>query len=359
MKADGAFRFGSRALGALWLLVVPALLALIFVRKALPSPLSATAPEAVRVLATNPFSTGVALFVLFSLVIRGWLEHLPGARFFSARMAPPEARGAFHRERRSQGWKRAPLAWALALGALALAGVLVRSRVVQAYRVESSSMLPTLRAGTIVAASRLEYRPFGSEAARTPERGDVIVFERGDTPGDEVVKRVIGLPGDHLSFRDGFPSINGWEVPHCDAGRYAEVGPTGVTDGRLVVEFLGSRSYLTVYTAFSRAADDYDVKAGEVFVLGDNRNQSSDSRFWVGNKPEGLPIARVSGRIVRLLSLSRRDQTPTLDGFLQPFELTPNVIGVDVRSLRIGIETCVRGRPKSTEPPARSVALAG
>lgn len=112
-------------------------------------------------------------------------------------------------------------------------------------RVESISMQPTLYAGNFVLVNKLAYK------LGTPGRGDIIVFRYPPDPQQvPYIKRVIGLPGDHVHIVDGKVYIN----------------------GNLLQE-----PYLTVTT--NRGAD-WTVPPNSLFVMGDNRNNSSDSRAW-------------------------------------------------------------------------------
>jgi signal peptidase I len=123
-------------------------------------------------------------------------------------------------------------------------------------RVESISMQPTLYAGDYVIVNKIAYK------LGTPERGDVIVFRFPPDPAREpYIKRVIGLPGDHLHIEDGKVYIN----------------------GELLIE-----PYLRVQT---ERGGDWTVPEDSLFVMGDNRNNSSDSRAW-GMVPEENIIGR-------------------------------------------------------------------
>lgn len=112
-------------------------------------------------------------------------------------------------------------------------------------RVESVSMQPTLYAGNFVVVNKLTYR-FG-----TPERGDIVVFQFPPNPAqDPYIKRVVGLPGENLRIENGKVYIDG-------------------------VRFF--EPYLTEDTM---QGGNWDIPEDAVFVMGDNRNNSSDSRSW-------------------------------------------------------------------------------
>jgi len=111
-------------------------------------------------------------------------------------------------------------------------------------RVDGESMEPTLVSGEYVIVSRLSYR-LGS-----PQRGDIIVFHFPRDPKEEYIKRVIGLPGDVVEVNNGSVFVNGQPL---------------------------DETYLHVKTNY---VGTWDVPAGQLFVLGDNRNNSSDSHDW-------------------------------------------------------------------------------
>jgi signal peptidase I len=111
-------------------------------------------------------------------------------------------------------------------------------------RVDGESMVPTLESGEYVIVSRLNYR-FG-----TPQRGDIIVFHFPRDPKEEYIKRVIGLPGDEVQVLNGQVYINGQ---------------------------LLNEPYLSVKMNY---IGNWRVPDGQLFVLGDNRNNSSDSHDW-------------------------------------------------------------------------------
>jgi signal peptidase I len=232
---------------------------------------------------------------------------------------------------------------------------LTARRVVGAYEVLSASMLPTLEPGDMVAGNRLAY---GWHAGGTlPKRGDIVVFHRADA-GEEsssaIVKRVIGLPGDRISMKDATPVINGWEVPKCDAGLYIyPLKEGGAAAARLFVEFLDDRAYLMLRTALTpHWSETYVVKPGEVFVLGDNRDISFDSRAWNGWKGDGLAITAIDARAERSLYGLKRSGRADLVPLLRRLDPGVRLDGLDTTELRYSIAHCLEQRPAQTRPPA-------
>src|SRR5690606_1970650 len=148
-----------------------------------------------------------------------------------------------------------------------------------------------------------------------PERGDVIVFEFPDPDpaheGDDFIKRVIALPGDTLEVKRGHPIINGWEVPSCEVGRYpyGENAGHSTPYGTLFVDFLGAMAYFTVYEPphpTSGLGGPFEVGPNEVYVMGDNRHNSHDSRRWRNGAGAGVPFDNIRGRAMSVwLPLSR------------------------------------------------------
>jgi signal peptidase I len=254
-----------------------------------------------------------------------------------------ELRGA--RLRESAGF-------ALLLVCAALLAFTLRGSAFQVYRLTSGSMLPSLVPGEYVLASRLAYAMPWQKSVSLPKRTDRVVFRRtGEERAGDLVKRVIGLPGDRIEMvHGGHPVINGWEVPSCDAGQYLQFTPEGVLEGRLVLEFLANEVYLTVHTPWGQPMEPYLVKPGEVFVIGDDRNQSRDSRSWADGKPKGLPLSDVEGRVERSLVLALPDRRPHYRLF-QSSNLTLDLPGLDTRDLEAGIQRCLSSPPKQTEPP--------
>jgi signal peptidase I len=341
----------AAALRALWYGVIPLLLTAVTWRYLVPRPASldrGLLRDFAGFCDQHQSLAWPALFLFCSYEARHWRAYLPGA----SRWSEPPTRAAVNR--------RSNALWLCAMFVAAGSALLVRASVFQTYRVLSASMLPNLRPDDLLLASRSAYGfrwPGAKPSGGAPARGEVIVFHHvlGPQYPDELVKRVIGLPGDQIHMNGGHPFINGWRVPDCDVGDYTYATGDGMLEGRLRVEFLGNASYLTVHGPWDQQPrPDYDVKPGEAFVLGDNRNNSSDSRAWNDGKGGGLPFQEIRGRVDRYMFPVHRNGE--IDSTRVLSRLSPQLFmdGVDIAGLREGIARCLRERPKDTNPPPAS-----
>lgn len=251
------------------------------------------------------------------------------------------------------------------IGVAMLVAILLRAFVVEAFKIPSGSMLPTLQIQDHIFVNKLTYGPvipflnYRLFPDLPPKRGDIMVFEFPDpNPNAErqdFIKRAIALPGDVLEIDGGHPIINGWRVPSCRVGTYEfeEGGGFGPKRGELFVEYLGDYSYLTLYEdhASSGRQGPYTVKPGETWVLGDNRNNSSDSRAWFGGRGGGVPDANIKGRAMFVWLSFGTDTDVTWDRIFTNVMGKPRLPKGAPAHLVAGIDRCLAERPAQTNPP--------
>lgn len=160
--------------------------------------------------------------------------------------------------------------------------LVVRSFVVEPFRIPSGSMVPTLLAGDFILVNKFSYGlrlPVAHQLlvpVGDPERGDVVVFRYPRDPSQDYIKRIIGMPGDRLRYEGKRLIINGDPVPVEPLGAYA--GDEGV---RLFRERVGQDWHrMLVHEGSRNRSFTFEVPAGHYFMMGDNRDRSSDSRIW-------------------------------------------------------------------------------
>ena len=170
--------------------------------------------------------------------------------------------------------------------------LLIRSFVVEPFRIPSPSMMPGLVDGDFIFVNKFAYGlrlPVVNTKILDlgkPQRGDVVVFRLPSNPSVHFIKRLVGLPGDHILVRDNRLTINGEAVPVTPDGTYSD--GYGFSGSALERERFGVKTHVIMLAA-NRYATDYDtvVPEGHYFFMGDNRNDSADSRFpLVGFVPE-------------------------------------------------------------------------
>jgi signal peptidase I len=229
----------------------------------------------------------------------------------------------------------------------------IRALVIEAFRIPSASMAPSILVGDHLMADKLVLR------ARHPKRGEAIVFQNPEHPEQDFVKRVIAVPGDRLEVRGGHPSLNGWEVPHCRVGTATvSAGQGESSTGEVFVEFLDGETYLTFFDQMASPTmtefqGPYSVPQGEVWVMGDNRHNSHDSRFWNGGVGGGVPFELVKGRaLFRYLT----EETSGIDWSRYGTPIATPLLPATMKNLEPELRACLANAPpreKTVPPPPR------
>jgi len=196
-----------------------------------------------------------------------------------------------------------------------LIAVVIRTLLFQPFNIPSSSLVPTLLVGDYLFVSKFSYGfskhsiPFsppvfsGRILGSEPKRGDIAVFKLPRDPSIDYIKRVIGLPGDRIQMIDGILNINGQPVPKQKLGTkelnagagykdeatyYRETLPNGVSYTIQELEKFGNK--------LGRNTSAYVVPPGHFFMMGDNRDNSLDSRDMSSQGVGYVPYENFVGR---------------------------------------------------------------
>ncbi len=174
-----------------------------------------------------------------------------------------------------------------------LAVLIIRSFIIEPFRIPSGSMIPTLLIGDFIVVNKFTYGirlPVIKTkliANNTPSRGDVVVFRFPLDPSIPFIKRILGLPGDEILYRDKKLFINGRAVTYSEKEVFlGKKSSRQYTGAEKLIETHGKGSHMILVRPDSvSAGGSFKVPEGQYFVLGDNRDNSRDSRFW-GFVPE-------------------------------------------------------------------------
>lgn len=177
--------------------------------------------------------------------------------------------------------------------------LVLRSFLIEPFRIPSGSMMPTLLDGDFILVNKFSYGirlPVINTKiidVGKPTRGDVAVFRYPKDPRIDYIKRIIGLPGDRIVYFNKKIYINGTLLEQTDKGPYDApgVGITMAGATHLSEDIFGEQHDILVDDDKPILNMDYTVPDGHYFVMGDNRDNSNDSRFW-GTVPEDNLVGR-------------------------------------------------------------------
>ncbi len=233
------------------------------------------------------------------------------------------------RETKGKGNENFIITWAYDFWPVLAVVLVLRSFLFEPYNIPSDSMVPTLETGDYILVNKYQYGvrlPISNTKVlniNEPERGDVAVFRYPPQPTISYIKRVVGLPGDHVVYENGQLTVNGAIIPFEQTEFKREKDVLDTPKSIYHYETLGAHKHLvrnlegqnSLVSQFNYAQSKKDlpfvatendrfvktngesweikVKPGHYFVMGDNRDQSADSRFW------GLvPEANLTGQAI-------------------------------------------------------------
>ena len=227
----------------------------------------------------------------------------PGRRRRAAALEGMSSLPAAERKTRAEEAVREPIVveYARSFFPVLLLILLFRSFLAEPFKIPSGSMMPTLLVGDFILVNKFAYGlrlpvlntkivPVGE-----PKRGDVFVFRFPENPKEDYIKRVIGLPGDEITYRNKTLFINGKEIAESYLGPYT--GPSEPTrsmaGAQVKVEQLDGVDHRIMELPQIQVGHEgtWKVPDGYYFAMGDNRDNSLDSRFW-GFVPEANLVGK-------------------------------------------------------------------
>ncbi|MDD2658099.1 MAG: signal peptidase I [Methylococcales bacterium] len=177
--------------------------------------------------------------------------------------------------------------------------LLLRSFVAEPFRIPSGSMMPTLLVGDFILVNKFTYGirlPVINKKVielNEPKRGDIVVFRYPKDPAVDYIKRIVGVPGDKIVYHNKQLTINGVPAKQVSLGRYQGVGQgedmTGAEE--LQEDLTGIEHDILIRNGVPTVEFAYVVPEGNYFAMGDNRDNSNDSRYW-GPVPEANLVGK-------------------------------------------------------------------
>jgi signal peptidase I len=236
-----------------------------------------------------------ALLVLLTLV-SGAIWAADAWVFAPRRRAAGEIGGTAADGRRADPWF---VEYARSFFPVFLIVLVLRSFVVEPFRIPSASMMPTLLIGDFILVNKYDYGirlPVVNAKVidnRSPRRGEIVVFRYPEDPGVPFIKRIVGIPGDRVEYRNKVLYINGIEAGQEALGRFEAAGAGDAFRGTWWLRESLADNPHEILIDPSRPGFDLEAVVPEhhYFVLGDNRDNSKDSRFW-GFVPDQNLIGR-------------------------------------------------------------------
>jgi len=176
---------------------------------------------------------------------------------------------------------------------------LLRSFIAEPFRIPSGSMMPTLLIGDFILVNKFTYGirlPVINKKIielNEPERGDIVVFRYPKDPSVDYIKRVIGLPGDKIGYFNKTVFVNGIPVNKAPIGVYEGRWQGEEMSGAIELneDLTGVEHKILIRQEAPTVEGVFVVPSGHYFVMGDNRDNSNDSRYW-GTVPEQNLVGR-------------------------------------------------------------------
>lgn len=192
-----------------------------------------------------------------------------------------------------------PVDYARSFFPIILIVLVLRSFLVEPFRIPSGSMMPTLLVGDFILVNKFTYGlrlpvlHTKISAGNPPQRGDIVVFRYPPDPTVDYIKRIIGIPGDRIAYHHKQLWVNGKLVELTAMGKYVGTGQGRSMTGaaRYLEELEEVPHDILIREGAPSEEIEFTVPEGRYYVMGDNRDNSKDSRYW-GMVPEGNLVGK-------------------------------------------------------------------